>query len=419
MHKRLSISIIAFFFIVLQAVLTPTTAQTDKLNKKELDQLLAPIALYPDDLLSNILMASTYPLDVIQAARWVKEPGNAKLKGDGLAKALESKTWDPSIKALVQFPTVLQNMSNKLDWTQKLGEAFLAQQDELMDQVQFLRQKADESGHLKSTKQQKVTKNTEGGSAVYAIEPADPNVVYVPYYQPSVVYGNWWYDDYPPYYWDYPGAAYVDGWWWGGGIAIAAAIWGWNHFDWRRHNVNIDADKWNRINHNRNRITDGRWQHRPEHRGQVAYRNKDLRDKFARGDRNLRSRDNIDRSKIEARLKNTDRPNAKGNVGDRRASAVNGKVADHRARTASNRGTRTRTANANGPRAQHRSSGNHVRQGISRPINRVAVRGGGHPRFAAGGFRGGRSFGGRSFGGRGFGFGGGGRGFRGGGGRRR
>jgi hypothetical protein len=410
MRLRLAVSIIGFLFIVMQAVLAPAMAQADKLNKKELDQLLAPIALYPDDLLSNILMASTYPLDVVQAARWVKGQGNAKLKGDALTKALESQKWDPSIKALVQFPTVLQNMSDKLDWTQKLGEAFLAQQDELMDQIQFLRQKADEAGHLKSTKQQKVTKNTEGGGPVYVIEPVDPNVVYVPYYQPTVVYGNWWYDDYPPYYWGYPGASYVDGWWWGAGIPIAAAIWGWNHCDWRRHNINVDVNKWNNINHNRNRITDGKWAHRPEHRGQAAYRNKELRDKFAQGDRKLGSRDNIDRSKVEARLKNTDRSNIKGKI----SNPGRANIANNRARTANVKGARAKTVHANNPRVQHRAAHANVRRVTSHQVNRAAVRSVGHPRISGGGSHNIRSFsgGGRSFGGGGRGGGG----FRGGGG---
>jgi hypothetical protein len=334
MHKRLSVSILALVVLAVYALLAPAMAQDDTLNKKELDQLLAPIALYPDDLLTNVLMASTYPLDVVQAARWIKEPGKTKLKGDALAKALESKDWDPSVKALVQFPSVLQNMSDKLDWTQKLGDAFLAQQDEVMDQIQFLRGKAEQAGNLKSNKQQKVTTESgDDGNPVYVIEPADPDVVYVPYYEP-VVYGPWWYDDYPPYYWGYPGAAYVNGWWWGTGIGIAGAIWGWNHCDWRRHNIDINVNKWNRIDRDRNKITDGKWQHRPDHRGPVPYGNKDVRDKFAKGDRQPGSkdfrgfdRDDVDRSKIEARLKDTDHSN-KDKVGDRAGDNLKGKIGD-------------------------------------------------------------------------------------------
>ena len=141
-------SVILALAVSLLAV-APVLAQDAKPKKEELDQLLAPIALYSDDLLTSVLMASTYPLDVVQAARWRKEPTNAKLEGDMLVKALEPKDWDPSIKALIQFPDVLEMMSDKVEWTQKLGDAFLAQQDEVMDQIQFLRQKAQEAGNLK------------------------------------------------------------------------------------------------------------------------------------------------------------------------------------------------------------------------------------------------------------------------------
>ncbi len=158
MLTRLSTVIIALL-VAVAFVPPPACAQDDKLKKEELAQLLAPIALYPDDLLTNVLVASTYPLDVVEAARWRKEPANAKLKGDALAKALEAKDWDPSIKALTQFPKVLQQMSDKLDWMQTLGNAFLAQQDEVMDEIQLLRKKADEAGNLKSNKQQTVSKS--------------------------------------------------------------------------------------------------------------------------------------------------------------------------------------------------------------------------------------------------------------------
>ena len=141
--------------------LAPAIAQEGKFSKQQLDQMLAPIALYPDDLLTNVLMASTYPLDVVQAARWRKEPENTRLKGDALANALAPNDWDPSVKALVQFPQVLDTMSDKLDWTQKLGDAFLSQQDEVMDEIQVLRAKADDAGNLKSNKQQTVTKQSD------------------------------------------------------------------------------------------------------------------------------------------------------------------------------------------------------------------------------------------------------------------
>ena len=170
---------------------------------EELEQMLAPIALYPDSLLTQMLMASTYPLEVVQADRWTKQ--NKDMKGDALAKALEAQPWDPSVKSLVAFPQVLAMMSEKIDWTQKVGDAFLAQQKDVLATVQKLRAKAQASGNLKTTKEQVVTVEKE----VIIIEPASPQVVYVPTYNPTVVYGAWAYPAYPPYP-VYP-AGYVPG----------------------------------------------------------------------------------------------------------------------------------------------------------------------------------------------------------------
>lgn len=259
--------------LVLALQIGPAVADDSKFSKQQLDQMLAPIALYPDDLLSNVLMASTYPLDVVEAQRWRSEPENSKLEGDALTDAVKSKDWDPSIKALLLFPDVLKTMSEKLDWMQNLGTAFLNQQTEVMDQVQFLRSKADASGHLKSNAQQRVTRD----DGAYVIEPSDPQVVYVPIYEPDVVYGPWWYPDYPPYYWGYPGAVFDNGFWWGAtGFAIAGGIWGWNRWDWRRHDIHVDVNKWNRINVNRNRIVSDRWKHDPHHRGAMRPHNRGI-----------------------------------------------------------------------------------------------------------------------------------------------
>jgi hypothetical protein len=261
--------------------------QDTTLKKEELDQLLAPIALYPDDLLSNVLMASTYPLEVVQAARWVKEPANAKLKGDDLAKALEKQDWDPSIKSLAQFPEVLDFMSQDLAWTQKLGDAVLAQEADIMDQIQFLRDKADEAGNLKSDKQQTVTRKSSGsgGKKYIYIEPASPAVVYVPVYQPTVVYGSWWYPSYPPYYWPPPaGGAFVSGFFWGAGVAVASSIWGWGNCNWGNRNININVNKYNKINVNRPKITSNKWKHDGYHRRGVKYNNNNVRQKYAKND---------------------------------------------------------------------------------------------------------------------------------------
>src|SRR5512139_685359 len=147
--------------------------QKQGFSKEQLDQMLAPIALFPDSLLTQVLMASTYPLEVVQASRWAKQ--NKSLKGDALTKALEKQDWDPSVKSLVNFPQVLDMMNEKLDWTQKMGDAFLAQQKDVMDTVQKLRLKAYGEGNLKTTEQQKVVVEEEAKTII--IEPAKPEVV--------------------------------------------------------------------------------------------------------------------------------------------------------------------------------------------------------------------------------------------------
>ena len=175
------------------------------LKPAELDALVAPIALYPDPLLANVLMASTYPLEVVRAERWVNQ--NKNLKGDALKAAAEKQAWDASVKALVAAPSVLQMMSERLDWTQKLGEAFLAQEQDVMDAVQRMRARAYDRKKLVTTKEQVVSVKEEQNRQVISIEPAVPDTLYVPYYEPQVVYGDWPYADYPayPYYWGYPG----------------------------------------------------------------------------------------------------------------------------------------------------------------------------------------------------------------------
>ena len=206
---------------------------------EEIDALVAPIALYPDALLSQIFMASTYPLEVVEASRWAKQ--NQNLKGDALAQALEKQDWDPSVRSLVNFPDVLSNMSEKLDWTQKLGDAFLSQQKEVMDAVQRLRAKADAAGNLKTTEQQKVIVEEK----IIKIEPASPQVVYVPTYNPTVVYGAWPYPAYPPYPWYPPGYAFGASMLaFGTGVALGAA-WGfaWGGANWGRGSVDVDINR--------------------------------------------------------------------------------------------------------------------------------------------------------------------------------
>ena len=258
---------------------------------EEIDALVAPIALYPDELLAQIFMASTYPLEVVEASRWAKQ--NQNLKGDALAQALEKQDWDPSVRSLVNFPEVLSNMSEKLDWTQKLGDAFLSQQKEVMDAVQRLRAKAQAAGNLQTTEQQKVIVEEK----VIKIEPASPQVVYVPTYNPTVVYGAWPYPAYPPYPWYAPGYAFGASMLaFGTGVALGAA-WGyaWGGANWRGGNVDVDVNRNTNFNTNINREQakqnlqargqkeGGSFQHDPSHRKGVGYRDNATAQKFNRG----------------------------------------------------------------------------------------------------------------------------------------
>ena len=243
-------------------------------SKEQLEQLVAPIALYPDALVAQVLMASTYPLEVVQAARWAKE--NPKVTGKALEDAMQKQPWDPSVKSLTATPQVLAMMNDKLDWMQKLGDAFLAQQKEVLDSVQRLRSKALAEGNLKSGKEQKVTTEQEGSTTIIKVEPANPEVVYVPVYNPTMVYGPWPYPAYPPYYY-YP-PAYAGGVFFAFsvGIIIGNAWWGGAH--WGGGNVYINHNTYN--NFNRTNISGGDWQHKPEHRKGVEYRDQGSRDKY-------------------------------------------------------------------------------------------------------------------------------------------
>ena len=248
---------------------------------EEIDQLMGPIALYPDDLLVQILTAATYPLEIVMAARWVADPKNAALKGDALEQALEAQSWDPSVKSLVPFPDVLKMMSDKLEWTQKLGDAFLAQQQECFASIQRLRQRAQSAGKLTSTKQQTVS--TQGPAIVIA--PADQEVVYVPAYDPDVAYGTWPYPDYPPYYYPPPvgyglATGLAAGLAFGAGVAITRGLWGWGSPNWGAGSINVNVNRFNQINANRTAISANTWQHNAVHRQGIAYRDAATRQRF-------------------------------------------------------------------------------------------------------------------------------------------
>jgi len=253
------------------------------LKPEQLEALVAPIALYPDELLANVLAASTYPLEVVQADRWLKE--HKTLKGDALQKEVEKQSWDNSVKALASTADVISMMSDKVDWTKNLGDAVLAQQPDVMDAVQRLRSRAYDNKKLVTTKQQKVSVQTQENKQAIVIEQADPNTMYVPYYDPAAVYGAWPYAEYPPYYFGYPsyigagviaaglafGTAWAIGRWgnyWGGG------------FNWGNRNLYV--------NHfNRTTNIGNSWQHNAAHRQGVRYNNVNVQQRF--GNNNIKA----------------------------------------------------------------------------------------------------------------------------------
>jgi hypothetical protein len=283
----------ALIWLVLLTVTPPWVFAQDqpaKFRQEELDQMLAPIALYPDSLLAQILMAATYPLEVVQADRWVKY--NKNLRGDPLNDALDKKDWDPSVKALVPFPQVLSMMSERVEWTQKLGDAFLDQQDEVMDTIQQLRAKAQAAGNLRDSEEQRVT--LEDGAIM--IEPAQPEVIYVPSYDPMLVYGPWWYPAFPPFFFLPPPRVVVFGrigFW--TGVRVGRA-WGhgWGHWDWRNHYVNVNVNRHININRNvsisRTSIQTTRWQLDARHRKGVPYRSETTRERYGQSLRGVENR---------------------------------------------------------------------------------------------------------------------------------
>ncbi len=254
------------------------TEQPYTYSQQQLDELLAPIALYPDTVLSQILMASTYPLEVVEADRWLKQ--NKGLSVDALDAALKDKPWDVSVKSLCHFPQVLSMMDENLQQTTDLGNAFLSQQDQVMDTVQKLRQRAQAQGNLESTDKQQVV--VQDGDI--SIEPPSPEVIYVPAYDPCWVYGPWWYPTcYPPWFW-YPGVVVGVGFFWGPGIFIGPIDF-WCGFFWHRHSIFVNVNKTvfiHRIGATRMHGGIETWRHNPIHRRGVAYRDTRTAQRFGR-----------------------------------------------------------------------------------------------------------------------------------------
>lgn len=401
--------------------------------QEKLDSLLAPIALYPDQLLTQALMASTYPLDVVAAARFVEE--NKDLKGEALDKAIVGKNWDPSVQSLAAYPQVLLMMNNKLDWTQELGEAFLSDEKRVMATVQSLRRKAYDAGNLKSNEQQKVIEK----ETVIIVEPAT-EVVYVPSYNPTVVYATTWPPAYPPYYYP-PPPAYYPGYS-GGTVAMAGLIgfglgvamsdnhWGWSDCDWGGGDVDVNVNRNNTfVNNNqqfKNKVNNGKWNHNPAQRKGVGYNNPRTREQFRKSDpgavssrrdaRGHESRDGRD-GRDSARRNDTGRDTARdtgrdagrdtgrdtgrdnaqrqrdqSGLSDRgQRSERSGARDDRSSRTAS----RDRSSGAQQPSFDSRQSRQQTRDASSRGASSRSQMGGGR----AGGGGGGRSGGGRGGGG--------------------
>jgi hypothetical protein len=272
LHKT-TLAWIASALFTLATGIPPVSAQDmyrpqAVFSQEDLDQLLAPVALYPDSLLAQVLMAATYPLQVVQAARFIESrPG---LSGDALARAVAPMPWDPSVKSLVQFPSVLTMMNERLDWMQRLGDAFLAQQAGVMDTVQNLRIRAQVAGNLYSNEQQRVVLQEQ----VILIEPVNPQRIYIPYYNPVVVYGNWWWPQRPPQYWTPPpryrppnySAAPPQGIVFSVGIGVPRAVYDSARPDWHQHQVLVNNVQ---INHSQvtNKVIINQqpqvWQHKP------------------------------------------------------------------------------------------------------------------------------------------------------------
>jgi hypothetical protein len=272
--------------------------QPMKIPPDQLDSLVAPIALYPDPMLAQTLAASTYPLELIQLQQWLAK--NTGLKDKALADAVAKQPWDPSIQALAALPEVVKRLADDIQWTTDLGNAFLAQQNDVMDAVQRMRKKAQDTGNLKSTEQQKVETRVIESKSVIVVEQANPQIVYVPSYDPFLVYGEPLYP-YPPIY--YPPAGYY-----AAGMAVSFGLgvmmgafwsggWGWGCGWGGNNNININ----NNNNFNRNSNIGGgnrpsnqpargggsNWNHNPQHRGGAPYRDRATADRFggtARGD---------------------------------------------------------------------------------------------------------------------------------------
>jgi hypothetical protein len=416
-----------------QAPASATQSQAAKIPSEQLDSLVAPIALYPDPLLAQTLAASTYPLEIIQLQQWLEK--NKNLKDKALADAVAKQSWDPSIQALAALPDVVKRLSDDVQWTTDLGNAFLAQQSDVMEAVQRMRKKAQDKGNLKSTEQQKVETTVIEGDKVILIQQANPQVVYVPSYDPMYVYGAPLYP-YPPIY--YPPAGYY-----AAGMAISFGIgiamgafwgggWGWgcgwggnnvyiNHNNNFNRNTNINGGNRNNIGGgNRNGIGGNRpanqpsgggnrpstqpvrgggvgggdrWQHNPQHRGGAPYQDRATADRFggtARGD-SLANRQASARQEVGRQGGNLSSARGGGpGVSTRASGGMSNKGGGGDrigSRDVSRGGGGNRDAFGGGSRGSKGYNGSSARSESSRGASSMGSRGGGMSRGGGGGGR--------------------------------
>jgi hypothetical protein len=393
-RKLLALSTAMLALAPLRSLHAQSTASTAKpYTSEQLDQMLAPIALYPDALLAQTLMAAGYPLEVVEAARW--SAANPALKGDAAVAAVKDKSWDVSVKSLTAFPQTLKMMNDQLDWTQKVGDAMIAQQKDVAESVQRLRAKAAAAGNLKTTPQQKVTTQppAAGGGSTIVIEPANPETIYVPYYNPAWAYGPWPYPAYPPPYYPPPpnyGAALMTGMMFGVGMAAGAAMFGgWN---WNHGNTYVNVNRATSIsanNFNANHYANGNWSHDPAHRDGVPYNDRALQQKYGQNRPGSAERDQYRGQQFQNELRG-------GQAGQRDGAARTN--AEQRAGSGERAGAGASERTAASTRSASESHSGGAFNGVNhgQQVNREADRG--------------RSYGGSS--GRSFSGGGGGRGGR-------
>jgi len=277
--KKLLLTIGLLLTLTVHSLSAKAAASTE-FSEAQLAQMLAPIALYPDSLLTHILIASTYPIEVVEADRWISKQSN--LSSSKISKSIESKTWEPSVKALIMFPEVLERLSDDLSWTQQLGDAFLESEEEVLETIQDLRYQAEKAGSLKKMKNVEVTRENKN----IIIQPTQKEVVYVPYYDTRQVYGDWHWALNPPIYWNWGhhiNLSRLNPFRWHSGVHISLNYF-FSAFHWNnRHVVVVDHRNTRRYSNKKQIVRSGyanRWVHKPQHRKGVTYRNEHINKRF-------------------------------------------------------------------------------------------------------------------------------------------